>query len=288
MKKDELKDNVKSMIKTMSEGDFVSHLGAVALFRHYSLFNRMSILLHKPDAMCVMGYKGWQKIGRYVKRDENGIPVLVPSTRKVYKNKDGKTIRRDTLKKLDIKKELADGNIIYAGKKKEFIVGYVFDITQTGGNPVPEILGGLRGDVKNVNFSKAIKVCKELTGYDIEVKKDVGMLGAKGYCDKENKKIVIRELEKGQMLKTLLHEVGHAMVANDKIKVGGRADEEIVAEGVAYTVCKGLGYDTSKYTLDYIKSWYRVAKDIEQDINIIVEISDKVLNVLVGEVQIRL
>ena len=49
-----------------------------AQFHRYSLQNTLLIAMHCPHATHVAGFRAWQKMGRWVKRGEHGIPILVP------------------------------------------------------------------------------------------------------------------------------------------------------------------------------------------------------------------
>ena len=57
---------------------------------------------------------------------------------------------------------------------------------------------------------------------------------------------------------TLIHELAHALVASDRRDgdpVLTYAQEEVVAETVAYSVCSGLGFDTSGESVPYVASY---------------------------------
>ena len=54
------------------------YLDTCARFHKYSLFNVFQILMTRPDATSVAGFKKWQSIGRFVRRGECGIPILAP------------------------------------------------------------------------------------------------------------------------------------------------------------------------------------------------------------------
>lgn len=60
-------------------------------------------------------------------------------------------------------------------------------------------------------------------------------------------------------VKTLVHELGHALVRAEPDEDAGEpltyAEEELVVESVAYTVCGSLGLDTSGYSIPYLASW---------------------------------
>jgi antirestriction protein ArdC len=57
------------------------------------------------------------------------------------------------------------------------------------------------------------------------------------------------------MTKTLAHELGHHVA-----RVDDRAENECLAEGIAYVVCAHFGIDTGERSFPYVASW---AKDKE-------------------------
>ena len=63
-----------------------------------------------------------------------------------------------------------------------------------------------------------------------------------------------------QTIKTMIHEVAHAMLHNsDLMEQSGeekdRLTKETEAESIAFTVCSALGIDTSDYSFPYVASW---------------------------------
>lgn len=61
-----------------------------------------------------------------------------------------------------------------------------------------------------------------------------------------------------QRVKTLVHELGHALVRaepGDDEAPMSYDEEELVVEPVAFTVCGSLGIDTSGYSIPYLASW---------------------------------
>ena len=102
------------------------YLAAMARFRRYSWGNVMLIASQKPNATPVAGFHAWHKLGRFVKKGEKGILILAPIIRKKAEN-NGETE--------------SDESSVAVG----FRAAYVFDISQTDGQPLPEI-GSVNGD----------------------------------------------------------------------------------------------------------------------------------------------
>ena len=100
------------------------HLAAMARFQRYSWGNIMLIASQKPNATHVAGLQAWHKLGRFVKKRENGILILAPIIRRKADNSESEP----------------DESSVAVG----FRAAYVFDISQTDGQPLPEI-GSVNG-----------------------------------------------------------------------------------------------------------------------------------------------
>ena len=90
------------------------YLDICAKFHKYSSQNLWLILMVCPHATHVAGYKRWKEMGRYVRKGERGIPILAPVIVK------------------------ADEDGVEDRKLVGFRVAYVFHVSQTEGEPLPE------------------------------------------------------------------------------------------------------------------------------------------------------
>lgn len=61
-----------------SDAGWRAWLGAAARFRGYSPTNQLLIVLQRPQACRVAGYRVWQSLGRQVRTGERGITILAP------------------------------------------------------------------------------------------------------------------------------------------------------------------------------------------------------------------
>ena len=136
-----------------------------------------------------------------------------------------------------------------------FRVASVFDISQTDGEPLPELeTPELMGSVEN--FKVFMKAVQEVS--PVPVRFDEISSGAKGYYSNTEKEIVIQNgMSESQTMKTGIHEVTHAMLHDrDFMEEQGekknQMTKEVEAESVAYTVCQYFGLDTSDYSFPYI------------------------------------
>ncbi len=230
---DKLQAAVESIV---SADDWQRMLRTAAKFQNYSFNNQLLIFLQCPDATHVAGFHRWKSLGRTVKKGEKGIQIFAACK---YRTKiEGENGDEQSLQQV-----------------RGFRVAYVFDISQTEGEPLrdldavrPKILDGpapegiwdaLVAQAKNAGF----EVIRETNGR------------ANGYCDFVGKKIAVRpEVSEAQAFKTLVHELGHALLHADKSpKTAAIAEVEV--ESVAYIVCDALSLDSSSYSFSYVTRW---------------------------------
>ena len=257
----EIMKKLEEGVKNIFNSDkYAEYLSCMSKFHNYSFRNTLLILMQKSDATMVAGYNAWQNNHkRTVKRGERGIKIIAPSS---YKTK--KQVEK-------INPATNEPFIGWDGKplteEREitiptFRVATVFDVSQTEGEPLPSLgVDELTGNVADFKMFYAAleKISPMPIGYeDIDT-------GAKGYCNYEEQRIVIKSgMSEVQQLKTLIHEIAHAKLHNiilDEIKDlppeerKSKPEKEVEAESVAYTVCQRYGIDTSDYSFGYVAGW---------------------------------
>lgn len=242
----------KSIQDFMESEKYKTFLSSMAKFHNYSLNNQILIAVQKPDSTLCAGYTTWQKQNRYVKKGEKGIRIICPAP---YK----KEYLKDVIDKTTGKPELLPD-----GKAKQeivqkvipfFKVGYVYDISQTEGQPLPEIADILEGDL-----GEGLKSLKEamLQVSPVPVRFQPIDGEANGFYSPTAGEIVVDStLSEKQSLKTLIHETAHAILHNPEAasSQSTRETKEVEAESVAYVVCQYFGLDTSDYSFGYIAGW---------------------------------
>ena len=242
----------KSIQDFMESEKYKAFLSSMAKFHNYSLNNQILIAVQKPNSTLCAGYTTWQKQNRYVKKGEKGIKIICPSP---YK----KECLKDVIDKTTGKPELLpDGRTKQEIVQKVipfFKVGYVYDISQTDGQPLPEIADILEGDL-----DEGLKSLKEamLQVSPVPVRFQPIDGEANGFYSPAAGEIVVDStLSEKQSLKTLIHETAHALLHNPEAasSQSTRETKEVEAESVAYVVCKYLGLDTSDYSFGYIAGW---------------------------------
>jgi hypothetical protein len=83
--------------------------------------------------------------------------------------------------------------------------------------------------------------------------------GADGYYRRKTKAIVIEAAHPpNRRVKTLIHELAHALVRADRQHDDPELDaasEELVAETTAYSVCAFSGIDPGEFSITYLAGW---------------------------------
>lgn len=283
-------DKVQELTKQLEEGikDFFGsdrykeYLDVMSKFHNYSSNNIGLILLQKPDASRVAGFNAWKKdFKRFVNKGEKGIAILAPAP---YK----KTIEVD---KIDPNTNKVVLNTDGTREKEEkeitqnyFRVVYVFDVSQTNGDPLPELTTKLTDEVKG--FDDLFLVLKNVSEFPIEYE-DIKS-GANGYCDPVNKRIAIKEsLGEAHIIKTTIHEIAHSILHSDlKNKDKDSSTREVEAESIAYVVSNTLGIDTSSYSFGYVGAWSK-DKELTQ-LKSSLDTIQKTANDLISNIEVEL
>lgn len=216
----------------------------MAKFHKYSFGNTLLILLQKPDASLVAGYKAWEKMGRHVKKGEKGIAIFAPRT---YKKE---IIDEETGEVTDVITGLAG-----------FKVVHVFDVSQTEGKPLPLLKESELDDTAAGRdlYGRLLAVANELS---VTVRTEQIANGARGYYSPDKNEIVLSEDLRGDMRpKVLLHELAHALAFRlGEQKRTKRQDAEyvkgeVIAEGAAFIAAARFGLDIEKVSFDYVAGW---------------------------------
>lgn len=244
----EIEKGVKEVFKSKN---YIQYLKTMSAFHSYSFRNNVLIMMQKPEATRVAGFETWKKIGRYVKKGEKGIRIIAFAPRNItvkteVKDKNGKPV-------LDEK-----GNPKFADVQKQ-VPAYkavsVFDISQTQGEPLPELTTELKDNVKNYTayYNALLKTTKFNVSFASESELGVGTKGLCNYA--ENTILIKTNMSESQTIKTLAHEIAHAHLHSKNKAQLSREQKETEAESVAFVLCEHLGFDTSEYSFPYVAAW---------------------------------
>lgn len=218
-----LTDGISALTTSQRWEDYLIFQGR---FHQYSYGNTLLIEAQAPEATQVAGYKAWLRMNRQVKRGEKAIWIVAPM---VYRSKEEPT---------------SDPQI------KGFKWLPVFDIAQTSGEDLPAVCGRLQGDDPAGWFKRLASFAADL-GFAVADHRFSGAVN--GDCSHAEHLIRVHaDNAEAMRVKTLIHELGHAMLHET---VTDRALAELEAESVAFVVCAQLGIDSGQYSFGYLALW---------------------------------
>lgn len=214
-------------------------LSTAAQFYRYSLGNILLIAAQRPDATRIAGYRTWQRLGRQVRKGERGITILAPCR---YRPDDTEEPGGT---------DPIDGQEQQRRVLRGFRTTHVFDISQTDGDPLPDIVpvlldGDDPGPLWDALAAQVTDAGYSLTRGDCR--------GANGLTMWAAREVRVRDdVSAAQACKTLAHELAHVLL--HQARTTPRDREEVEAESVAYIVCHAAGLATDDYSLPYVATW---------------------------------
>ena len=253
----EITERLEQGVKDLFTSEkYTEYLKTMSQFHNYSFNNTLLIAMQKPESTLVAGYSSWsKKFHRQVKRGEKGIKIIAPAPiREKEEIEKFDTETNEPVLRPDGQPETEEVEHIIP----RFRVATVFDISQTYGDPLPELdTPELMGSVENFEiFMEAIRMVSPAPMRYAEIEGE-----SKGYYSNTNKEIVIKEdMSEKQTMKTAVHEVTHAMCHDRDLmeKLGEKKNKmtiETEAESVAFTVCSFFNLDVSDYSFPYLAGW---------------------------------
>jgi len=257
----ELHDRIGEQVEQLTEDPaWRAMLDAAKRFHAYSVNNILSIMMQAAERGMVptrvAGFTTWKTLGRTVVKGSKGLAVLAPCT---YKPKV------DSDRPADGEQPTTAG----AGTAGEgqpspvrrvlrgFRVAYVFDVSQTEGEPLPDVAPVLLSGDAPAALWDGLAAQVAAHGYTL-TRQDCG---ANGVTDRATMTVKVRpDVDDAQAVKTLAHELahikcGHTAQSYDYAGCRGRAEAE--AESVAYIVTGWAGLDAGSYTVPYVAGWSR-------------------------------
>jgi antirestriction protein ArdC len=223
-------------------------------FHRYSFGNVLEIARQRPDATSVAGFHTWNQFGRHVKRGEKGIRILAPIVR-IKHEQDAATERSS----------------IVAG----FRAAYVFDVSQTEGDDLPEPAKatGEVGERRGLLFTFL-----DQQGIQIEYNEAIAPAQGVSYGGR----IALRPGQApAEELATLIHETGHELLhRGDRRAKTTKTVRELEAEAVAFVVGQTLGLQMGTTSADYIKLYNGDPQMLAQSLEAIQSVSAVILKAI--------
>lgn len=258
----EITDSIEQGIKDLFESEkYKQYLRTMSRFHRYSVNNTLLIAMQRPDATHIAGFSNWRnQFGRHVRKGEKGIQIIAPTP---YKKKiDAVKLDPDT------KAPVLDqnGNAVMEEieiKIPMFRVVSVFDVSQTEGRPLPEIVSDLTGDVQQYDtFMEAL-----YRSSPVPVSVEPIAPTTDGYFSLTEQSITIRAgMSEVQTVCATIHEIAHAKLHNygianaeseqtEETPKKDQRTKEVEAESIAYAVCQYYGIETAENSFGYIAGW---------------------------------
>ncbi|GIK77731.1 MAG: hypothetical protein BroJett022_14210 [Actinomycetes bacterium] len=223
----------------------------IALRRHnglarYSTTNQLLLACEAwargTELNYVAGYRWWSEHGYQVRRGERGYAIMAPLARWIEDEGTGERVRR--------------------------IVGFrsvsVFDRSQVEAGPdavaiEPPQAEPLSGD-SHAHLLPKLRGFADSIGVRVDIESVPG--AARGFYRRRDSRIVVAPDDPNAMVRTLLHELAHALLAErgGGDSVGGRvaldyAEEECVVECAGHVAAAAAGLDTSGEAVAYCAGW---------------------------------
>ena len=262
MAKVDKQQQVQALLKQAEDGaravfeseNYRNYLSTMSKFHNYSFRNTLLIYMQKPEASYVAGYVAWQKnFNRQVQKGEKGIQIVGYTPKNVNQEQEKRDEQGNPVIGADGKPETETVN----RKIPYFTPVYVYDVSQTEGEPLPRLVNELDGSVEAYN--DLMTALREVSPFPIVFEDIKG--GANGYCSPAEQKIAVRQgMSEVQTVKTAIHEITHADLHAPEIDTAlenrkDRRTKEVEAESTAFIVCNHYGIDTSDYSFGYLASW---------------------------------
>ncbi|SFL64136.1 hypothetical protein SAMN04487950_4463 [Halogranum rubrum] len=237
--------------------EFQEWLDVQSRFHDYSHRNTLLIKLQCPEATKVAGFNTWlNEFDRHVQEGEQAIWIWAPIiTKQCPECENSPSYHED----IDCEYDETPPEEWSKG-----LVGFkptaVFDISQTEGEPLPELETEATGDAEGL--VPALTEAADELGVTVRiVDADEWAHGdAKGVCKQRDihdfTPIVEAKARTNQadLAVTLIHEFAHALLHFDVDDEAERSKREVEAEAVAYIVGRYCGLETSGSAF-YLAAW---------------------------------
>ncbi len=220
----------------------------------------------KPDATRVAGFHTWKSLGRHVKKGERGVMIMAPMVRTKRAKSEGKVVTIDAESETYV----------------TFRPVYVFDQSQTEGDPLPDLHSTrVEGDA-TVYLER---LTKHVTDSGIALEFGDPTMGADGRS--YGGKIVIKAgMTEAETLSVLVHEVAHERLhRGDRRKNTTKTVRETEAEAVAHVVCSSLGFATNGAAEIYIGLYEGDADLLMASLNLVQKTATDILVAIADPVE---
>lgn len=263
-------------VTAMKEGKYADLIGIMDTLGNYTLRNQMLILSQKAEAKRVNNMSGWNYKKRHIKPGEKSLKILAPTfAKQVTANTDGSV----TEKTLD--------------KVTGYEVRFVFDESQTEGEPVQDILDAEVAVDKYDLMTAALKGSAKGFEYGVSTELDEG---TDAVLDTDSKTIILRDgLPKDKALKTLINQIAAANVLTRNRQhfrgLNSYDMKNITAveiSGVSHTVAKRFGLEMTAVQPDFTDMSDENISKFAENVGVIRSVSQKMITAVENAIEYQL
>jgi hypothetical protein len=250
-------DLVAGVVDAQASEEFQEWLDVQSRFHDYSYRNTLLIKRQCPEATRVAGYNTWRsEFDRHVQEGEQAIWIWAPIITKQCPECENSPSYHE--------QSDCDYDETPPEEWSKGLVGFkptaVFDVSQTEGEPLPELETEATGNADDL--VPALLDAAATLDVDVRVVDAAEWEhgDAKGVCKHRNlhefQPVVEAKARSNQadLAVTLIHEYAHALLHFDVDDEPERAKREIEAEAVAYIVGRYFDLDTSGSAF-YLAAW---------------------------------
>jgi antirestriction protein ArdC len=275
-KLDELHEILTGAVDQLVSGaDWARALAFTARFRSRSFNNSLLIWVQhqaafdagralEPVPSYVAGYRQWQQLGRQVQKGQPGYMIFAPVTAKFASSNpaDPSSWRRLGPREKHKVNEVVRTKLVGARP------AYVWDVSQTDGDPIPEMPAPklLEGQAPAGLWDGLVAQIEALGFTVSRVSHEDEIGGADGRTSFDTRQVAVRtNFAEANQVTTLAHELAHVLMHDPKDEDARqhRGIREVEAESVALMICAAHGMDTSVNTIPYVAGWATSVKDAD-------------------------
>jgi hypothetical protein len=196
-----------------------------------------------------------------VKKGERGIRILAPVI--------GIKRKKDAEAEMDIRTQ---NQAVLVG----FRSAYVFDVSQTDGEELPELSTKISGDVGERRERLIDFIVSQ--GIELEFKESIAPALGVSYGGKI---ALLPGQSEAEEFSTLVHELSHEMLHKaDRRTATTKTVRETEAEAIAFVVGKTIGLNTGQVSADYIHLYHGNAALLTESLEVIQRTSAVILSAL--------